>query len=423
MSALLQELTETQYVDLYHVDDAPIADLRLPALSRLGWWAVLLTMIGAIAGYVVVLPDTIQTPFVLKSEVAEDIYRFPSAVYVEKMYVRNGQKIKAGDPVLELSAPDIAALVQEVSSTQHNLTSFQRFRTAAAENERKVVETNIQRIREQIALKQAQLNTTDRKWASESSRLLFETQEARRLLAMNREFFKNGDISRNDLNQFEANVVKAQSAYDLAYENYLDNRSSLNREVASLQLEINGLEKQIARNRNDLLLENDRLRSAMTAAQQRIASLYGTYELTANHHLLLKASRNSTVSFVFEGDKEAPAGTILLKMIYEEAPLYAHAQVTSSQIGKIKPNQPVVLKLDAYPVYEWGAARGLVSNVSLTPDEKGQFNVQVRITSQQNLTNRLQIGMQGRCNVITDERNLYGYLFRKFRKTASTLLD
>ncbi|MEZ4903390.1 MAG: hypothetical protein R2822_17320 [Spirosomataceae bacterium] len=35
MSAL-KDLQATQYEDLYHIDDAPIADLRLSALSRMG---------------------------------------------------------------------------------------------------------------------------------------------------------------------------------------------------------------------------------------------------------------------------------------------------------------------------------------------------------------------------------------------------
>lgn len=423
MNPLLEELNETQYEALYHVDDAPIADLRQKAISRLGWWAVLLAVAGFVAGYLVVLPDSIQTNFVLKSEITEDIYRFPTAVYVEKVLVQNGQKINAGDPILEISAPDIATLAAELNSAQRSVSSFEEFKNASFASERTIVETNIKRINEEIALKKSQLSILGNKWASEAAKLQFDAQEAKRLFAQNQAFYKGGDISRNELNQFEASAIRAQNAYDVAYQNYLENRNLLNREISSRQLEINGLEKQISKTTNDHLLEGNRLQGAVAAAQSRLAGMYGSYEITPDNHLLLKAKRNSTVSFLFEGDKEVPPSTILLKMIYEDAPLYAHAQVNSSQIGKVKAGQQVALKLDAYPVYEWGAVQGKVTAVSLTPDEKGLFNLRVQITDAQNVGKLLKIGMLGKANVIADERNIYGYLFRKFKKTISEWVE
>ena len=419
----IQELQPTQYEDLYHIDDAPIADLRIKALSRMGWWAVLLTVAGAVAGFLIVLPDSIQTTFVLKSEITEDIYRFPSAVYVERVHVRSGQKVKEGETILEISAPDIAALTSELVSAQSNLNSFKQFKTISSQNERQIIEVNMQRIREEIALKKSQLAIAEQKWASESNRLTFEAQENKRIFGLNQDLFKNGDISKNDLNQLETNAIRAQNAYEIAYQEYLENRNMLNREIATKELEINGMQKQIAKSSNDHLLEGDRLKGSFTSARQRLEGTYGTFEITPNNHLLLKAKHNGTVSFVFEGDKEVSPGTILLKMIYEEAPLYAHAQVNSSQIGKVQAGQPVVMKMDAYPVYEWGAVSGKVSEVSLTPDEKGLFNVRVRLVDQQKLQNRLKIGMQGKSNIIADERTIYGYLFRKFKKVASEMTE
>jgi multidrug efflux pump subunit AcrA (membrane-fusion protein) len=419
----IQELQPTQYEDLYHIDDAPIADLRIKALSRMGWWAVLLTVAGALAGFIIILPDSIQTTFVLKSEVTEDIYRFPSAVYVERVHVHSGQKVKEGETILEISAPDIAALTSELLSAQNNLNSFKQFKTISSQNERQIIEVNMQRIREEIALKKSQLTIAEQKWASESNRLTFEAQENKRIFGLNQDLFKNGDISKNDLNQLETNAIRAQNAYEIAYQSYLENRNLLNREIATRELEINGLQKQISKSSNDHLLEGDRLKGSFTSARQRLEGTYGTFEITSNNHLLLKAKHNGTVSFVFEGDKEVSPGTILLKLIYEEAPLYAHAQVNSSQIGKVQVGQSVVMKMDAYPVYEWGAVSGTVSEVSLTPDEKGLFNVRVRLGDQQKLKNRLKIGMQGKSNIIADERTIYGYLFRKFKKVASEMTE
>ncbi|MGA0556580.1 HlyD family secretion protein [Larkinella sp. VNQ87] len=423
MNTILHDLNETQYEDLYHVDDAPLADLRVKALRRMGWWAVMLVAAGITLGFVLVLPDTIPTSFILKSERAEEIYRFPSTVYIERLFVKPGQKVKTGDVLLELSAPDIAALTQELASARANVATFKRFRTASATHERSVIDVNIRRLREDIALKESQVLMNEQKWAAESVRLAYDVQETARLLTINRQFYKDGDISKNDLNAIEANQVRAKSAYDVAYQNYLDTRSTLKRQMTAQQLEIKALENQLAKSTVDLQLEDAQLNTALATTRRRIEGAYGTFEMTENNHLRLKATRNGTVSFVFEGDKEALAGSILLKLIYEDAPLYAHTQVNSSQIGKIRESQSVVLKVDAYPVYEWGPAYGTVSNVSFTPDEKGQFNVQIRVTDEAHLKRMLRIGMRGKADVITDERTVFGHLFRKFRKTVSTMVD
>ncbi|GAB3336883.1 HlyD family type I secretion periplasmic adaptor subunit [Larkinella ripae] len=423
MNTLLHDLSENQYEDLYHVDDAPLADLRLKALRRMGWWAVLLVVAGLGAGFVVVLPDTVPTPFVFKSERAEDIYRFPSTVYIERFFVKPGQAVKAGDVLLELSAPDIAALTHELASARANLSSFQRFRTQSADHERSVIEVQIRRLREEIALRESQLRMNEQKWASESIRLAYDVQETARLLTINRQFYKDGDISKNDLNTIESNQLRAKNLYDVAYQNYLDTRNTLNRQITSHELEIKGLEKQRAKSSVDLQLEDAQLNTALTTTRQRIEGAYGTFEMTENNHLRLKASRAGTVSFVFEGEKEAPTGSVLLKLLAEDAPLYAHTQVSSAQIGKIRAGQAVVMKVDAYPVYEWGPGHGKVSQVSFTPDEKGMFNVQIRVTDQAHLNRLLRIGMRGKADVITDERTVFGHLFRKFRKTASAVID
>ncbi|MBD2699533.1 HlyD family efflux transporter periplasmic adaptor subunit [Spirosoma sp. BT702] len=423
MNTTLHDLQEVQYTDLYHIDDAPIADLRLSALRRLGWWTVLLVAVGLTLGYVIVLPDTIPVSFVFKSERAEDIYRFPSAVYIERQYVKNGQHVEAGDVLLELSAPDIAALTHELASAHMNIAGFQQYRTKSAASEQGIINVTIERNREEIRLKNEQKGVLEQKWASESTKLTYESKEAARIHVANQGLYKSGDISKNDLNQSEANQLRAKSAYDVAYQTYLDNIGTLNRQIISLELDIKAQEKQLAKNSTDLQLEGNRLKTAKEAAQQKIRGIYGNFELTKNNHLVLKANRNSIVSFVFEGEKEVAASTTLLKLIYEEAPLYAHTQVTSGQIGKIQVGQSAVFKVDAFPVYEWGPAYGEVSNVSLTPDEKGLFNVQIRLTNASQLEKLLRIGLSGKADIITDERTIYGHLFRKFRKTTALLTE
>jgi multidrug resistance efflux pump len=423
MHPILEDLQEKQYVDLYHVDDAPIADLRSKALSRMGWWAVTLAVAGALAGLVITFPDMIGVAFVLKSEVSEEIYRFPSVVYVEGMHVQNGQRITAGTPLVTLSSPDVAALVNAYTTAQDQLRQFGQYKTASSQREQEMLRLNIRKIGEDISLKKSQLAALDRQWASQSVQLDYDARETRRIFEANQEIFRTGDLSRNELNRLEAAALQARHAYQSAYRQYQTDKSALGKSIAAQRLEISSLEKQIDRTRNELSLDGEQLKSTLRAVHQRIEGTYGAFQITDSHQLRLLARRGGTVSFVFEGEKETPAGAILVKIMHTDAPLYAHAQVTSSQIGKVKPGQPVVLKLDAYPVYEWGSVQGQVRSVSLTPDEKGRFNVRIRVTDPRKLKGLVRLGMQGQGNIILADHTLYGYVFRQFAKAASELSE
>lgn len=423
MHPLLDDLTETQYADLYHVDDAPLPDVRQRTLRRLGWWTVALAVVGGAMGFVVRFPDMIKVPFVVKSEAAEAVYRFPATMYVEQTFVKPGQAVPAGAPLLDVSSPDVAALVNEYATARAALAQYRAFRTASTGNERRMLELTIAQLREDIRLKETQREVLAKKWAAEETKLRYEQAEAERLLAQNREFHRTGDISRNDLNGFEASRLRAQYAYQSAAQNFRQDERALRQQLETQELEINRLQTGLAKTTTDFRAEGAQLQSNLEAVRTRIEGRFGPFEVTPNHRLRLKAERAGTVSFVFDGEREAAAGAVVLKLMHRQAPLYAYAQVNSSRIGQVKAGQAVVLKLDAYPVYEWGTVRGRVSQVSLTPDEKGLFNVRVELTDYQRLNRRVGIGMQGTCNVIFDERTLYEYSFRRFREATTALVD
>jgi multidrug efflux pump subunit AcrA (membrane-fusion protein) len=420
--ASFADLSEKQYEDLYHVDDAPIADMRQKALSRMGWWAVLLVLAGIVTGSLVKFPDMIQIPLVIRSQTAEEIYRFPSSVYIEKVLVKSGQQLEAGTPVMEISAPDIAALVNQYTQAREQLEIFERHKKASVASEQSMLGLNKEKINGDMQLKVVEKDVLEKKWEGEKVKLQYEVAEAKRIYAANEQVYQTGDISKNELHGLKANLLRAEQAYSTAYQNYLASRSTLQKQMVTGQLEVQGIEKQMAKSQSELSLEEGQLRSTMSSITQQIEGTYGPFEIT-NNHLLLKTRKSGKVSFVFEGDKEAPAGSILLKQMVKDAPLYAYVQVNSSQIGKVKAGQPVVMKLDAYPVYEWGSVEGVVEEVSLTPDEKGMFNLRVQITNYNRLHQLVRIGMQGNGNIIFHERTIFGYIFIKFRKVASDLTE
>lgn len=421
MNALLDELDEKQYEDLYHVDDAPLLNVRQRVLSQLAWWSVALVLVGVGMSLTIRFQDMIQVPFVVKSEVAEGIYRFPTIMYIERTFVKVGQNVEPGTPLAEVSSPDVAALVDEFSTASTRLSQYHQFRTVSAGNEHQMLELSKAQIQADIRLKQTQLDVLRTKWQSESLKLHYEQKEAQRLFKVNQEFYRAGDISRNDLNEVEAAQLRAQYAYLTAAQNFRQDEHLLGQQIISKRLEISSMEQKLTKTGTDFRAEGALLRSSLEAIQKRILGRFGAFAVTPDNHLILKAERKGTVSFVFDGEKEAASGATVLKMLYKQAPFYASTQVNSSRIGQIKTGQAVVLKLDAYPVYEWGTVQGTVSQVSLTPDEKGLFTIQIKLTDYQRLANKIRIGMQGTGNIIFADRTLADYTFRNFRNLTTEL--
>ena len=111
-----------------------------------------------------------------------------------------------------------------------------------------------------------------------------------------------------------------------------------------------------------------------------------------------------------------PASAILLKMAEEGSGLYAFAPGSSSVIGKLRKGQTAYLKVETFPAYEWGAAKGHIESLSLAPDEKGNFPVRVAIDEPRKLEHMLQAGMTGTVNIQLSERTFFQYFFRNLKK-------
>ena len=157
------------------------------------------------------------------------------------------------------------------------------------------------------------------------------------------------------------------------------------------------------------------LTNRFTLAKNKIRNIYGDFEL-ADGNLILKANDNGIVSYVFDGDKEVVAGSILMKVINNKTAFYALVKRPPSLIGKIRKNKQAVLKVASFPFYEWGTVKGQVDNLSLTPDESGNFSVKISLQNFGNLNNLLQIGITGDATIILEEKTFYYYFFRKTKE-------
>jgi hypothetical protein len=76
----------------------------------------------------------------------------------------------------------------------------------------------------------------------------------------------------------------------------------------------------------------------------------------------------------------------------------------------------VHLKVSSFPYYEWGVAEGRVNSKSLSPDEKGEYNIQVTLEDQNRLEGQLFPGLDGSAVIVLEEKTLFQYFFRRLSR-------
>ncbi len=105
-----------------------------------------------------------------------------------------------------------------------------------------------------------------------------------------------------------------------------------------------------------------------------------------------------------------------------EEKLIGRALLPRRGAGKITTGMPVNIRLDGFPYQEFGAVKATVAQVSLVPEEDGQYLVMVDMPKTMVTTYNKSIPfrqeMQGTANIITEERRIITRIFDKVLSLA-----
>jgi len=413
-------LEPQQYERHYWEDDVPLKDVRKSMLRKLVYIGAGLFVLIIIAGALIRFPDEVSLPFVLRGETPERIYRFPYPVYIEERYAEPGSMLQQGAKIIRITAPQIVTLISNYRQAEQELANYRAHKPRALADTRDIVRLqasqNTHRIRE-VAQRQLALQST---WKSNRARLQFELDDANKRLQQNQALHRSRDISALELKGYEAAQVRAADALATAAEAYSRDANALREEASRYELQNTALSREEDRNIQDAVTDSSALLTNLTLAGDAIRHSFGDFEIM-NGSLILKAALNSRLSFLYEGEREVAASAILLKLTQQSTGLYASAQSPPSLIGKLKTGQAAYLKVETFPAYEWGAAKGHIDYLSLAPDEKGIFTVKIAIDEERRLANLLQPGMNGTLAVQLRERSFFQYFFRNLQKAGYTL--
>ena len=138
---------------------------------------------------------------------------------------------------------------------------------------------------------------------------------------------------------------------------------------------------------------------------------------------MIISSTNGTVSFQqFLGENQfVKTDETLLSILptYKEA-LVGRMSIPSINSGKVISGQKVLIKLDNYRYQEFGIVEGRVQNISLTPDDQGNYYVDVILTkglkTSYNKPLPFDKELKGKAEIVTQDLRLIERFFYQIRK-------
>jgi membrane fusion protein len=209
-------------------------------------------------------------------------------------------------------------------------------------------------------------------------------------------------------------------------------------EVLGLQAQLKGLDRQRAALAREAAALAGQRRELPLQARARTGELEREFAALAREaadsdavrELVIRAPRDGTVSGVAaEPGQTVPADTALASLVSADARLQAHLYAPSSSLGFLRPDQPVQLRVAAFPYQKFGHQAGRVQQVARTPMQAGElaalplaskpgepmYRITVSLERQQVLAygqlQPLAAGMQLEADVMLERRRLVEWLF------------
>lgn len=335
----------------------------------------------------------------------------PNAGTIARLQVHDGQRVKAGDVLIEISSEQDSTALGDTHALVGQQLDIQRSRlNGDLLNQQQLAKQQAGALDSKAVLLRSQLRQIAGQLAIQQQQVASNQQMLERIkpLAI------KGFVSGLQIQQQEAAVLDAQVQYKALTRQELDMRQQLDatqRQLAQLPLDDtskrNDIERQLA-GINQSIAENEMQRS-----------------------VVLRSPRDGVISAVLVKEGQmASSGQPLLSILPAGSILQAQLLVPSRAIGFIDPGSHVVMRYQAFSYQKFGQQYGRVTDISrsaLSPSEVaillGQqyqqqeplYRVQVALDSQQVIAygkpEPVKPGMALDADILMDNRRLIEWVF------------
>ncbi len=331
----------------------------------------------------------------------------PQAAVVVERLAGEGQRVRAGDVLFVLSLDRATAGGDAQAQVQRTLVARERSLADTARQQRELLDAQRAALERRLADMRNEARQIGAEIDLHRQRLALAQQSLLRLQDLQREQF----ISSAQVQARSEEVLGLQAqAQALARQ-----RAAHEREMAAVEAELRELPLRARARDAEVARE--------VAEVQRLAA-----ESEAQRRVVVRAPHDGVLTAVLAepGQAVSPA-TALASVVPGDSVLLAHLYAPSSAIGFVRPDQPVLLRYQAFPYQKFGHHRGRVLQVSRTPlnagemagaagaDDEPMYRITVALERQTvpayGSEQPLTAGMQLEADVLLDRRRLIEWIF------------
>jgi hemolysin D len=298
---------------------------------------------------------------------------------VKEILVQEGNRVAAGQVLMRMDAKlaeaDRSALINEINVKKLQVRRIDAELKGAAMTRRPGDPSDLyaQVAAQYQARRQAYLDTLD----GERAQLAKSQQDLRASLEVESKLKQTEPIYRAQAQAWDqlakegfAGKLMAQDRQRMHVENEQDLRAQTHT-VASLKAAISQSEKRVAQITSNY---RQQLQNERVEAEAQLHKLQQEWEKQQHKHALLelKAPHAGVVKDLAThtaGTVVAP-GTILLTLVPYDEPLQAEVWISNADVGFIRSDQTVKVKLAAFPFQQYGMLDGVVRQVSADATDK-----------------------------------------------------
>ncbi len=359
---------------------------------------------------------------------------------VAKLLVSEGQRVKAGDPILALDDTTVRSELEHtrarrlaIEGSIARLQDFAEGRTPALPDlgMRGSVSDQRASLDAQVETRAAQLRAAlaeieSRRQASAAAKvkrekLSEELGDVRVSIARREPMLRAGLVRLAEVEALHRDRVRLESELARTNNELASADSAVDQAIAR-HAEI------VARARQDSFLEILKLKVELSEATSVELRLQERLD-----RLLIRSPVDGLVNQLSArslGAVIAPGGPVAEIVPYRTA-VFAEVEVSPDDVGHIRPGMPVLVKVSAFDFARFGGIPGTVDAVSPTSLKRQNappvFRVRVRLEAEHvgptNLNMNVQPGMVVNADIRTGQKTLLSYLMKPVHAAFSTALS
>lgn len=357
---------------------------------------------------------------------------------LKKVFVKRGQLVEVGDPIVEFDATFQTTALEELKAEQASLImSIERMSSLIEERKPDFSEFE-DKYPEVVAEQRAQLAATIANYyqkrvvlEKESERIAEELNGVeRRIPAKKRQYNssnqelqillkgqKSGSVSRvrvlemrQTLASIESELEEARSKRSVLIKQAESNESKINQLLAEGKLEV-------SKNKSEAVSKLSALRARVRSGEAKLNNTVVTSPVKG----LVQSLPTTRTGGVIQ-----PGGTIV-ELVPIDGKASFKAKLSPRDIGFVSEGQPARVKVDAFDYSRFGALKGKVTAISPTTSqtERGEIYYDVFIEVEKayfkDNPEKFSIlpGMTGEVDITTGEKTVFQYLWKPIYTNVS----